>query len=129
MESTVLNDANVDASVNAAHNVTLYAPDGENISVASDKVELWLGRGFSRRPTDLEAVLSEIAPYAAALAPAWEAYLRETQDAGYIPDGAQDAAHAALNMLADACNRLSVGIHHSYDPQRATVDETADDEE
>ena len=128
MESTVLNDVNVDAGVNAAYNVTLYAPDGENISVASDKVELWLGRGFSRKPTDLEAVFSEIGPAANAVEAAWEAYLRETQESGYIPAGAQDAAHTALQLLCDACNRLAVGLHRGYNPREEASADTDTDE-
>lgn len=119
MESVIQNEASVAADVNVPHVVTLYAPDGEQIQVSSEKVDVWLNRGFSRKPTDLDAVLSEIGPASLALEAAWEAYLRETQELGYIPAGAQEAAHAALNLVADACNRLSVGIHRGYNPQPA----------
>ena len=39
MESVIQNEASVAADVNVPHVVTLYAPDGEQIQVRSEKLE------------------------------------------------------------------------------------------
>lgn len=117
MESTIAISNTAEAEVNAPEMVTVYSPDGEAIQVQSNRLNIWLNRGFSLQTTDFDAVYSELAPLCKALNDAWGLYLNETRENGFISSGSQDAAQFALDMLGNACNRLHMAIHRAYNPQ------------
>jgi hypothetical protein len=116
MKSTITNESTTDAAVNAPQSVTLYAQDGEEITVASDKAEVWLARGFSRLKTDPAEIAEEIDALLPAVGPAWRAYLDAVVAGEALDPAAQVTAHAALNELTSACNRLHLALHTRYEP-------------
>jgi len=116
MKSTITNDSTTEAAVNAPESVMLYAQDGEEITVASDKVAVWLARGFSRTTTDPAEIAEEIDALLPAVGPAWRAYLDTVLAGKALDPAAQTTAHAALNELTNACNRLHLALHTRYEP-------------
>jgi hypothetical protein len=113
-ESTVPHEFAAAAEVNAAAQTVLYAPDGTAIRVAEADAATLLALGFSRESTDPAAALSDLLALIPSVAPAWQAYLDATQAAGLIDAAAQDTAIAALDLVAQAANRLHLSIHRRY---------------
>lgn len=116
-ESTITNEAGVQAAVNAPELVTLYAADGEQIQVAPDKVERWLGRGFSLKsqaPADLKG---DVRALGEQLVAAWLGYHDASAAKGAIDQAAQDVAHEALRLFCNACDGLHRAIHEAYPRQ------------
>ncbi len=112
MESTIEHSSAAAAEIGGP--VTLYAPDGEPVQVAADKVELWLSRGFSRSRLDPADLVGDVVALAGALAQPWLAYHDATAARGVIDQAAQDTAHEALRLLCAAADRLHRAIHERY---------------
>lgn len=130
MESNIPHKAEITAEVNTTPAlVPLYAPDGAVIHVAEADVATWLKRGFAREAADLDALLAEAEALADALIAPWREYVLAFQETGRIDDAAQTTAHAAVDLLSDALNRLHLAIHASVKPEPEPADTAAEEEE
>lgn len=109
-------DTTIAATVNTPALTALYAPDGAAIHVAEADVAAWLTRGFARQPADLDGLLAEAEALAAALIAPWRDYVDAFKADGRVDPAAQTTAHAAVELLSDALNRLHLAIHASAQP-------------
>ncbi len=118
-ESRITVDAGMTAGVNTAAEeppVELWhEASGRRVMSAPEDVNFWLAQGFSRTKTDPEAIASEVRAHIEALWPPWSAYLEDAKDGELIDPALQVAAHMALNLLTDACNRLHLALHRRYE--------------
>jgi hypothetical protein len=119
--TTIPSLSTVAADVNSRVHVPLYTTDGLEILVEEANVAMWLTRGFTRKPIDLDGLLAEAEALSAALMAPWRAYVDSYRaSGGQVDAAAQTTAHAAVALLSDALNRLHLGMHANV---AAAVDE------